>query len=312
MLALRNDPAHRDLEHGELVSQLMSGERRLSNVGVSVVLTVNIDDKDYLILARRQTKEGPRLMLPSGYVDAYQDADESLRSPALLTEQALKELNEEVIATDGEQITRGRIFESAISAMLATELKIIEPPGADTGLLPALLRPAYPEFSERYTDDNPYEIHRGDFPRCVRSLCNAPAVMVDGQPTDFRFHVDIPNASGQVVAAYRITLPEQSELSLLHAETAPDKDADKKNGVAGHLKEVLDPRGLIVAELDDQGEMTGKLFRVQQGRVVPAGEDEFPPDSTRFSEAFSRPVVGLLAPAVAGDVPWSAYFHESD
>jgi len=310
MLKLRGNSEHKNLEQAELAAQLLNGQRSLSNVGVSAVLTVNIDDKEYLVLARRQTKEGPRLMLPSGYVDAYRESGEAPTSAALLTEQTLKESHEEVIPVDGDgNIARAKIFQSAISAMLATEIRIIEPSGEDTGLLPALLKPAYPDLEGAYSNDNPYEIHGGYFPACVRSYGNAPTVTVDGQQTDLRFKLDLPNASGQVAAAYRISLPEGSQISLFHAETAPDKERDKETGKVGHFKEVLDPRGLLLAELDDQGEMTGKLCRLQEGRVVPVGEEEFPPDKTRFSEAFNWPVSGVTVPAVDGDIMWSSYFE---
>jgi hypothetical protein len=310
---LRGNSDHKNVDSQDLASQLMRGERPLSNVGVSVVLTVNIDDKDYLLLARRETKEGPRLMLPSGYVDAYRGDGEAQKSPALLTEQALKELNEELIPTDGDNLLRPKIFESSISQMLAVELKIIEPGKEDSSILPALLRHAYPKLTEltdkSYTDDNPYEIHGGYFPKCVRSLSNGPAVYVDGQHTAFRFHLDLPIASGQVVAAYRIELPDVRNLSLFHAETKPDVAWDEEEGKKGHLKEVLDPRGLVVAELDEDGEMTGDLFRVYEGKLVRVGEEEFPQSITRFSEVFAWPVQGVSVPAVTGDVNWSIYFQ---
>lgn len=279
----------------------------LANVGVSVAATVTIDGREFAILTQRGSN---RLMLPSGYVDFK---DSKVPEQTLL-DKALKELREEVLlAVPGNGAPAGDFLLGTITnralAILSNQIRL-EQTEQSLGLNESQMPQPYKESSSvSYNNDVHFHVDKAVTPpEYLLALDSKRVVSINGTTTSFGFHYDQPCSSGQVVAFLKLHLPEVKYLSLLHAETQPDKEKNESENdpvkKGGWLKEVLHRDGLILAELAADGKLLGDFFRMQYGELIPA---HFDPLETRLSEVFRPRVEDVSVPISMGDIKLSEY-----
>lgn len=271
MTTRRTAAGNRIRDDREILEGLRSAAgRALSNVGVSVALTLNVDGQDYAVGTLRQGSD--RLALISGYVDSSKFSATPTTLRGELASTALMETREEIlpVSRSGE-IQPGFLAVDGVKEILG-ELVLGRGARIDKAIE---IGQAYPQAA--YGNEQPWLLVPAPRPAYLPSL-HPGEVSIDGMKIEAAFHYDKSRDSGQLIFSYKITFDSLEGLSLLHAETTPDPDSGE-----GHLKEVLDPNGLVLLRLDARGIPDGSAFWLRDGKLVPRPLDP----AQKLSEAFA-------------------------
>jgi hypothetical protein len=257
----------------------LGSEIQLSNVGVSVALTVWISGRKYALLAYRGG-EANRHMLISGYTDVVRSAflpTDPDSGATFFRENALLNLRGELVIVDcNSQLVslgiKGQHFfaEYPLPEYYADNDKVTQlpPPYKSLGdVVP---------FKEILLTPTPLPKFLGDM------LGSQEDQSITFNGTKFKnvgFQYCKSFNSGQLIFPFEISLPNGGKgLSLFHAE-----DRLIKNGI---LETSLDVDGIVLVELDLSGELTPETFWLRDGRLVPRTRHKY--DNIKLSEAFDR------------------------
>lgn len=309
MAERRNDTKRNStlwLPNGEGSTSMRGSGLELSNIGVSLALTISIDGADYAILARRLVKSSGQsrehLMLPSGYVDfnkfkrTSSDADPSSDTLDALhvLHNAASEFVEEVTTiyqpgfSTPAQIKGGLIREVASEMCLTADKYPIE---RTSNAL---------QYPQRYAALEYYQsiwstLRLSDtLPGFIHNVFNPLGVSIAGTPLPgVGFQLHMHTNSGQLIfgGTYSVGIedPEDREmLSLAHAEdrliTGDSVRARQlKSFMKKPLETVVDHYGLVLCKLDEHGQLTPQMFNFVDGTLKPHPLDW---DSTTLSDAF--------------------------
>lgn len=276
----------------------------LANVGVSAAVRIKIDGTDYLILAAR----GPKLMLPSGYVD-ISSVPASAPRDQVYRNTALTEVNEEIITAIHIPKRQGLGFPlNRLAAGTGGFSQLVIHPA---GLKEAVMARAYPDQADTtkvgYIRTRSSLITPSSDFSFLPGLNHSPTTYFeDGttplgeslKPANGKFYGIRETGSGQIVYSFTIELADLKNTSLLHAETHPETEREP-----GAIKEVLDPKGLVLAKLDSTtGLLTGETFSLIKGELIPTG---ITTDKIELSEVFNTETVlanGTKIPVTAKKV----------
>lgn len=287
--------------------EAINSELELSNVGISLAINLEIDGKEYAVLARRRMKDDQqRLMLVSGYIDAAKFFDKTgdvanISGGASVVLNAIKEGSEEALLGQQPGWFQRAEFRGDLLRHVGDEIALnignqIERLGDGS------LRSGH-GYEQLSYNDNWWTMTSSELPAYIENVFTPPRVTVDGSVFDGAgFQVHMHTNSGQIIVGmkYNMDLSNRELLSLLHAEDGPLaltqalkmglKAADAPPDL---LATRLDRRGLILAELDAAGKLTPKFFNFVEGSLVPA-EHLGELDNIHLSDAFVAPSSPIL------------------
>lgn len=305
MIKKRGDaPANLKLWQG-----IPSNQIPLSNVGVSVALTVTIGEKRYAALVKRPIPDGVKLMLVSGYTDFSKFHDPSgehlpLSLRASLFANSLAELSEEILwsawrTDDTKEAFSGLGFIRSESTTHERFMRENEP--NEFGEMKANIAVG----NDMISFHDPY-----DFPKF--NEVRLPLCLADSLPTylrglfedrsddsdsltfdnaryfsssGFYFRSDVNG--GQLVTSFEVSLSdfidEPFPFPGLNATAAEDglfANSPEKKELLERLGinpfEVLCARhndqGLVLVELNDNGDLTSNFYRLCAGELTPDRE----------------------------------------
>lgn len=278
----------------------LGSEIQLSNVGVSVALTVWISGRKYALLAYRGG-EANRHMLISGFTDVARSAflpTDPDSGATFFRENALLNLRGElVIVNCNSQLVslgiKGQHFfaEYPLPEDYADNDKVTQlpPPYKSLGdVVP---------FKEILLTPTPLPKFLGN----MLGSQDDESITFNGtklQNVGFQYCKSFN--SGQLIFPFEIILPNGGKgLSLFHAE-----DRLIENNL---LETSLDLDGIVLVELNESGELTPKTFWLRDGELVPRTLHD--DKNIKLSEAFDRrnPSSGLPGWRVEGsDVMFNA------
>lgn len=295
---------------GKDLGAIATNELELSNVGISIAVNTQIDGKNYAILARRRMREGnQRLMLISGYIDASkffkntgEVADVSGGAHVILN--ALKEGSEEALLGRQPGWFRQAEFKGDLIRNVANELAVVSGNHIERTEEAYRLKGDYADLDYSY---NWWKMTTKTVPAYISNIFTPPTIEVDG--TTFNgagFQVHMHTNSGQIILGleHEMNLDTDRELlSLLHAEDGPLGTSDAlKAGLKADslppdlLATRLDKYGLILCELDADGELTPNFFNFIEGSLVKADHlgdlgniylsDAFVPSASKILNGF--------------------------
>ncbi len=324
MLSRRNDTTANSALWGDPENglQKLSSGLELSNVGISIALTTAIDGDRFALLARRAGANGMnRLMLPSGYTDArkFFAADGSglqVRPDQLFIGNAALEGSEELLVPRAPgwfsptQLS-GKLIESVAGELAIQVGSQLERVGSDT----VQIAPSYEELD--YDLNTSWKLTFSGLPSYIHNVFQPPKVNIEGVELDgVGVQQHMHTNSGQLIFGGECQLPlENRELiSLLHAEDGPLANASTRDvlnaaGVPGDMLATrLDRNGLILAKLDEAGQITPQYYNFFHGSLVPA-TDLGDVDTIVFSDAFvPSPLEGCRGLVDRADISAREFF----
>lgn len=272
--------------------------RLISNVGVSVVITLNYQGGRYALLEYRAKDQ--RHMLLSGYLDSA-----TLRIPppttrGLVVSHALAEVQQELVTSDENGCAlRGEVGGSLIKRTLK-ELII----GCNESLCtvegePLCLGEPYRLNGISYHPEKAWRMQSRHLPNFLNNLHPCSSVFMAGlELKDVGFQFAKQWNAGQIFMAFELDLPsDEKQLFLFHAEDGPISEAQP-----WELQTSLKRDGLVLFELNQAEQLTGNTFWLRNGQLVP--RFEFESKQMKMSEAF--------ASAPDGDIKYKGVTHESD
>lgn len=307
MMALRSSGAFAGADPRTVTQRLQLGET-VSNLGVSAALSCTLAGKEFAVLALRKPN---RLMLISGYLDAAREQLSGDTGRAQVVGGALKEAGEELLVVN----RRGRIATGAVMLRdqlqfkIARELRLLEPQAelSNSSLATASLPVPYALSAGAFANRSRFTLEFAALPPYLLGVNPECRVEIDGSALPGGVHIDQPRGSAQIVLSYRLRLPAGRKLSLFHAETQLDPEMDQRTGRKGHIKEVLIPDGIVLAELGSGGNLSGKLFRLRRGALSQLSE---PASQFMLSEVFSPSAnPGGFGLTTVSEIPFQQYLE---
>ena len=267
----------------------------VSNIGVSVVIILEIDGERYAVLVHRQYDD--RFMLLSGYVDGALMSDgAALRS--LIQATAIKEVGEEIIAIGPSGLVKRGQVRGELADQLGSDRFVLQAFGDSDrgrGKLGAIVIPtAYESLS--YEAEIGFSLHPCPWPDFLSNVHSARVVNVDGDAFECGFQYCQQWNSGQLILAFELRVEGFHELYLLHAEDRLD-GRDKSS-----LVTLLDRKGITLCRLEPASHrLTEDIYRMEYGNLVIVNGGS--PADRKFSEAFCRsPIRGISGFVAAEDI----------
>lgn len=226
----------------------------VSNIGVSMAVTVHRNGKRFALLSFREDKE--RLMLLSGYVESGNAANGTL-----FWENAARELGEEILLVDAS----GRVMPIEVAAG----------PADSVGSQTYETRVRYPSLTY---SEHPIRLTSCDLPAYLTNYHPSSQINVDGQILSADFQYAQQWNSAQIVFSFECEWDNEVAWAF-HAEDKLDSNNPSQ------LVTLLARRGLVLVELDSQKQLTSQFFLVSNGNLA---EFKLTNSQLAFSEAFAK------------------------
>jgi hypothetical protein len=271
----------------DVLNQLSEGAgKALSNIGISVALTTQIDGERYAVMQYRDRDN--RHMLLSGYVDAFlPDGGKHPTARGLMVSHSLEEVKQEFMGTipPGELlagVVQGRFLRPILNELVVSDSKILQ-----EGDLPSLsLGRAYSALSAASQSVLPWKLEQREIPAFIHNIARDAQILFDGLPlTGVGLQYATHWNAGQLFFSYELKLPNRADISLFHAEDGP-----KAGGAPYELQSALSTEGLVLMKLDRDGQLTDKTYWLHAGKLVE--RSEFDASNIKLSEAFAGPIEG--------------------
>lgn len=254
-----------------------------------MALTTSIDGVRYAIATHR--KSDGALTLVSGYVDVHSYAGENqVTKRGELLSTGLKELREELlpgrIAAGAIEVDAGMLVSRTARDVLKEVSfreggSLVEHVDATVCFLGAPFSGSNRQEGDvpvQLSAESSWTVRPAPLPAYLLGLHPVSQVSVNGEPLEAGFIYDKCHDSGQIIFSLELELPAGSGVSLFHSETAPDGERP------GWLKEVIDPRGIVLLRLDEAGFPDGSSYWLLDGALI---ERSVPRDQMVLSEFFA-------------------------
>lgn len=256
----------------------------VSNVGVSIPITLHLNGERYVLMQFREKDQ--RHMFFSGYVDSSLPGDRPITTRGLVTSHALEEARQEFIPSIRPGLA---VSGSAGGALVESVLKELVIGSGDTlatvhGDHIDLGRP-YPELP--YTTDSAcsWKLRSAPLPEFLHNIHPVHAPVFDGATLkDVGFQYSSIWNSGQLFFPFELILPQGARgLYFFQAEDGP-----VSGGKPWELATRLNPNGTVLVKLDATGQLTDQTFLLQDGILVP--RLEFDRSNIKLSEGLAGPI----------------------
>jgi hypothetical protein len=246
----------------ELFAELQRpGGIALTNVGISVCITVPIEDRRFLLLVRQARPDFCDVVAKpiAGYVNAANAR--SVPYHELLLRAAITEVQEEIVAwrnNDEAMLIGGEHRNRRETHVLPCEYEQVLHYDRST------------RFLCTESKNRPH----------LPSLVDTEALLIDGVPSNFGLYISQEFQSAQAVAFFDLRLPTlpdgKLDLTLSHCELVKDPD-NKPNFMDRYQRD-----GLLLLELDKAGHPTQQVYQLVGGSLVALVHEQ----NILLSEAF--------------------------
>lgn len=256
---------------------------RLANVGVSVALVTNLQDRRYLVAVRQERPDfgDSVIKLISGYVNFFDPLAPQRTFTDSISTGAVTEISEEPLpwqtspSNQNSGLLKGMI--QAARSVLKREVVIDDRDGTRLQALAGPETPLATPYEGRlpYLPNPQFRIRPSSQPLILPSVTEVVPIEIDGELVYAALYLSQTFQSCQVVFFYDLELPQVPDLSLSHCENVSDRTSNT-------LVEQYQRYGAPLLELDEEGLLTGVTRVLDHGKLV----DVTNASGTSLSEAF--------------------------
>lgn len=266
----------------QVLNDMSSPQGRIvSNVGVSISITVVIDGAQFAVMQYRP-RSGIHGLL-SGYVAAPSHRDH-ISGRGLVSNQALEEVRQEMVAAERPGLAisgtvAGDALKKIFSEFVLARGELVQ---RGDGKVVDLGKP-YEELLYAGPTSR-WHIEQSALPGYLYNLHGVTTQSIDREAMpNVGFQYARQWNAGQLFFAFELTLPEKREgLFLFHAEDVP-----RESGAPWELESQLGPDNLILIKLDGVGHLSEETFLYRDGNLI--RREAFDRSNIILSEAFMPP-----------------------